>query len=267
MSAASRPGGPWEPNPTIFLGYNQVYERSKYVVLPVPSDSGATCVPGSRFGPHEILSASRFLEPYDAELGFSPAEAGIHTLPLLEPVQGDPELTAERVGRQVAAVHRSGKKPVVVGGDHSLTPGAVAALASELGGELNLVVLDAHLDLYDEYNGSRFSHACSVRRAAEEGPQEDNPQMGETLRRSLLALYAMGLANGFSMGFAAPLVTLYIAEYINADPAVVASVPLVAGILAFLAAYPAGRVSDSVGRKPVIIWGSLITKFRHLHGV
>ncbi len=81
-----------------------------------------------------------------------------------------------------------------------------------------------------------------------------------SLRRSLLALYTMGLANGFSMGFAAPLVTLYVAEYINADPAVVASVPLAAGALAFLATYPAGRVSDSVGRRPLIIWGSLVSR-------
>ncbi len=167
MARAIRPGGPWEPNPSLFLGYNQSYEKSKYVVLPVPSDSGSTCLPGARFGPQELISASRFLEPYDPELDFSPADAGIHTLQPLEPVQGDPRSTAERVGRQVAAIYSSNRIPVIVGGDHSITPGAVSALSSELGGDLNLVVLDAHLDLYDEYGGSRFSHACAIRRAAE----------------------------------------------------------------------------------------------------
>lgn len=145
---------------------NPRLEEASIVIIPVPFDSTASYRPGSRDGPESIIDASRYMELFDHETGWSPCAAGIHTMAGVEPCRGSVEQTLERVKEVVGEVFATEKFPVLLGGEHSLTIGAVSAAAA-IWRDLHVVSLDAHCDLRDEYEGSRHSHACAMRRVLE----------------------------------------------------------------------------------------------------
>ena len=144
-------------------------EASRAVVLPVPYDSTASYQSGSKDGPLAIISASRNMELFDEELGFSPYTLGIHTLPFLEPVVSSPEDMVKDVAAVVGKYAKLGKFVVMLGGDHILSVGAVKALKKKHA-SLGIVQLDAHADMRNSYEGTRMNHACTGRRLAELGP-------------------------------------------------------------------------------------------------
>jgi len=102
------------------------------------------------------------VELYDLELGCEIAEVGIHTLPELEPHLGDPSQMVERVRAAVTALLGDGKLPVMLGGEHTLTAGAIAACAARHP-NLGILYLDAHADVREPYLGAEFNHASALR--------------------------------------------------------------------------------------------------------
>src|SRR5687768_4025107 len=106
------------------------FETARAVVLPVPYDATTTYRSGTRDGPRAIVDASRELELYDLELECEPADAGIHTADDVEPHLGDPGQMVARVRQSVAALLAAGKLPLMLGGEHTLTAGSVAACAA-----------------------------------------------------------------------------------------------------------------------------------------
>jgi len=144
-------------------------EASRVVILPVPYDSTASYQSGSKDGPQAIISASRNMELFDEELGFSPYIIGIHTSHFLEPVVSSPEDMVKEVTAAVSRYAKLGKFVVLLGGDHILSVGAAKALKKKHG-SLGIVQLDAHADMRGSYEGTRMNHACTGRRLAELGP-------------------------------------------------------------------------------------------------
>ncbi len=145
-------------------------ERSWAWVLPVPYESTVSYEGGTRKGPAAIIEASAQVELYDPILDAEPAlEYGVHTLPALPPNHASPEAMVADVARAVEACARPDRLLVVVGGEHTISVGVVRGLVRAFGGELAVVVVDAHSDLRDEYEGSRYSHACASRRMLDEG--------------------------------------------------------------------------------------------------
>ena len=142
------------------------FENAKFVVIPVPYDLTSTYQAGSRKGPAAILEASANMELYDEELCVETYLAGIHTTDPLEVDARGPEAMAKVVRGEVAKALSSGKIPVVLGGEHSVTIGAVQA-AKEIYPSLSVLQLDAHADLRDSYQNSSFSHASVGRRIFE----------------------------------------------------------------------------------------------------
>jgi agmatinase len=142
---------------------NPPMEDSEVIMVPVPFDSTQSYRTGSRNGPESVIDASRYMELYDHQLGWSPVDVGIHTHPGVEPVRGDAERTLKRVEGVVSALLSEGKFPVVVGGEHTISVGCVSA-AKRIWEDLSVICLDAHCDLRDQFEGSRFSHACTSRR-------------------------------------------------------------------------------------------------------
>lgn len=140
-------------------------ESSRLVVLPVPYDFTTTYQPGTRWGPRAILAASQNMELWDEELGAT-YRAGIHTLPEVEPTAAGPEAMMQRVEEAVGWILDRGKVPVMLGGEHSITGGAVRA-AARRHGNLSVLQLDAHADMRDSYLDTPFSHACVMRRVRE----------------------------------------------------------------------------------------------------
>jgi agmatinase len=145
---------------------NPPYDEARAVVVPVPFDSTASYRSGAREGPESIIDASRHMELFDHDEGWSPCAIGIHTMRGIDPSRGSVEETLGRVRQVVSGVLSGGKLPILLGGEHSITIGAVRA-ASEVWEDLGVLVLDAHCDMRDEYEGSKYSHACTSRRLSE----------------------------------------------------------------------------------------------------
>ena len=118
---------------------------AQVAVLPVPYDFTTSYVGGTRWGPDAILAASRNMELWDEELGPT-YRCGIHTLPPMEPTARGPEAMAERVEQAVGWILDQKKVPAMLGGEHSITAGAVRAVAKRVPG-LSVLQLDAHADM------------------------------------------------------------------------------------------------------------------------
>jgi agmatinase len=131
-------------------------EECLFHVIPAPYEKTVSYGKGTAKGPEAILAASCQLEAHD---GVScPCERGIFTY---EPARSLGEIEAA-----VARVLQQDSIPVVLGGEHTVTCGALRAL-KQAGAVFGIVQFDAHADLRDTYEGDRFSHACVMRRAVE----------------------------------------------------------------------------------------------------
>ena len=139
---------------------------SRFIVLPVPYDGTASYRSGARDGPRAIIEASRQMEDFDLELGNEPCVHGIHTLPEMQPHAGDPAEMVRRVEETVNQVYNSRVTLATLGGEHTVSVGVVRALKRHHP-RLSVLMLDAHADMRDQYQGSPFSHATVGRRIAE----------------------------------------------------------------------------------------------------
>ena len=138
-------------------------ETASVALIPVPYDSTTSYRGGARDGPAGIIAASAQMEDYDPELDLDVAALGIHTLPALDPHMGGPDLMAQRVRQAVASCMAPGRVVGVLGGEHSLTAGSVQAHFDAFP-SMSVLYLDAHADLRDEYQGTRWGHASGARR-------------------------------------------------------------------------------------------------------
>ncbi len=154
-------------HPERFLGLDDeqsTAEDSAAWVLPLPLEMTTSYIGGTKQGPAAIIEASNQVELYDWEFDAEVASIyGIHTLPTLHPTLASPQAAFESIREAVGALPIGDKLLVTLGGEHALTPGLVAALAPRYPG-LIMVQIDAHSDLRDEYEGTRYSHACAARR-------------------------------------------------------------------------------------------------------
>jgi len=150
----------------VFAGLEPPYsnlQEAKIVILPVPYDSTSEWRSGSRHGPQAIINASQYLELYDLELDREIYKVGISTLPQVEPLLSSPQDMINRVYKVVEGLVRKEKFVVLLGGEHSLSLGAVRAF-KEAFPRLSVLQLDAHADLRDQYLGTKYSQACVMRR-------------------------------------------------------------------------------------------------------
>jgi len=135
-------------------------------ILGVPYDGTTSFRPGARFGPDALRVASQGIETYSPTqdrdyAGMPVCDVGNLILPTLDPVD-----VVDRVERVVEGLLAGGARPLVLGGEHTVSTGAVTAVARQTP-DLLLVQLDAHADLRDEFNGEPHSHACTLRRCLE----------------------------------------------------------------------------------------------------
>jgi len=153
----------------VFAGLEPPYsnlQEAKTVIVPVPYDSTSEWRSGSRRGPQAIIDASQYLELYDLELDREIYKIGISTLPRIEPLLSSPQDMIDRVCKVVEGLIQKEKFVVLLGGEHSLSLGAVRAF-KEAFPRLSVLQLDAHADLRDEYLGTKYGQACVMRRIFE----------------------------------------------------------------------------------------------------
>ena len=153
------------------FGGNEVvfdYSGSGIIIVPVPYDRTSTWIRGADKGPDAIMEASVNLEFYDIETSSEVHLKGIHTI---DPITEDstPEILVDAVCTKVLSLIDDNKFPVIVGGNHTVSIGAVKAFSGRYD-KLTILQLDAHADLREEYEGSRYNHACVMARASEYAP-------------------------------------------------------------------------------------------------
>lgn len=153
-----------------FAGVQAPFAKAKVVFLPLPFDGATSYGGGARNGPQAIIMASRFMEFYDHELDFDLTQrVAMHTLPEVEPILCDGPALQEQIGKISEKLAQKKKFVVGIGGDHSLTPALVKPHAERLKSRLTVLQLDAHTDLGDVWQGTKWSHWTCMRRCLEMG--------------------------------------------------------------------------------------------------
>ncbi|HIJ67641.1 MAG TPA: agmatinase [Planctomycetes bacterium] len=140
-------------------------ETSRIAIIPVAYDGTSTWIKGAARGPEAIIDASANLELYDIETDSRVYLLGIFTENAIE-AQTSVVRIIEAVSEAVGYHLLNNRFPVVIGGEHSVSVGAVKACSARHE-ELTVLQLDAHTDLRDEYQGSKYNHACVMARVKE----------------------------------------------------------------------------------------------------
>ena len=152
----------FKPVTQTFLDTVTPLEKSRYAVIGAPLDLTSSHRSGSRFGPDAIRQASQYMETYSSRTGLDLEDISVSDLGNIVDT-GSVEGALRNIEEVVSLVVGSGKVPVMLGGEHSVTLGALRALEPDL-----VVDFDAHLDLRDRLLGLRLSHGTFMRRALEE---------------------------------------------------------------------------------------------------
>jgi len=143
-------------------------KKSEVVILPVPYDATSTWIKGADYGPAAIIEASSHMELYDIETDSQVYRKGIYTA---EPINvgSHPDDMVQAVREKVGYYIENGKFAVVLGGEHSVSVGSVMAHVAQYK-DITVLQLDAHSDLRDRYEGSKYNHACVMARVKEHCP-------------------------------------------------------------------------------------------------
>ena len=145
------------------------FEKAKAVIISAPYEGTVTYKKGTKNGPAAILEASAKMEFFDDELNVETYKIGMHTLPPLDIANLPVDNAVDEVYKVEKEVLKAGKLPVLIGGEHSVSIGAVKAV-KEVVGDISVLQLDAHYDLRDDWEGVRNNHACVARRIQEMTP-------------------------------------------------------------------------------------------------
>ena len=135
--------------------------RAMFWVIPAPLERSVSWGAGTARGPEAILRASQELEAIDNDL--EPGSAGIYTHAPID-CSGSAQEVLARIQNVVEEALKAGAVPVLLGGEHTATIGALRALKAA-GRDFGVVQFDAHADLRNQYQGDSFSHASVMRRA------------------------------------------------------------------------------------------------------
>ncbi|MCI9626926.1 MAG: agmatinase [Clostridia bacterium] len=155
-----------EKNIHTFIACDHAYEDSSIVLFGAPFDSTTSYRPGTRFASSAIRNESFGLETYSPYLNRDLTEIQVYDGGDLELPFGSPQQALEDIETYTKKVLRDGKLPLMIGGEHLVTLGAVRAVSAAYP-DLHILHFDAHADLRDEYLGVMLSHATVMHRCWE----------------------------------------------------------------------------------------------------
>ena len=152
------------PNKKAFLGIdNKSNTKENVVVIPFGLEKTVSYGGGTSKGPEEIIKASHQVELFDEDLNKEPYKnIGIKTLKPF-PIKKNIIDALKQIENINTSLLKKEKFPLVLGGEHSLTPGSIRPFIKKFG-KICLLHFDAHADLRNSYNGNKFSHASAIRR-------------------------------------------------------------------------------------------------------
>jgi agmatinase len=152
-----------KPNVETFIGCDAGYEESRIVLFGAPFDSTTSFRPGARFGPSAMRHESFGLETYSLYQDADLTDCNIFDSGDLELCFGSSEAALADIEAHADEILNDGKMPLLLGGEHLVTLGAVRAALKKYP-DLHIIHFDAHADLRDDYLGAGLSHACVLRR-------------------------------------------------------------------------------------------------------
>jgi len=152
------------PNKQGFLGVENKFNiKEKAVVVPFGLEKTVSYGGGTKNGPKEIIKASHQVELFDEDLNCEPyRKIGIKTLRPFT-IKKKMEDALEQISKINELLLKRNIFPMVLGGEHSITPGCIKPFVKKFD-KIFLLHFDAHADLRQSYNGSKFSHASAIRR-------------------------------------------------------------------------------------------------------
>ena len=150
----------------VFSGIQTAFDKADYLVFGVPFDVTSTYRTGARFGPNAIRQASLNIETCSFRSGIDVEDIALHDLGDLH-VSTDPKKTVDMLKLVAADIAATGKMPVAVGGEHTITLGILKGLAAKAE-KTAVVSFDAHLDLREEFMGLTLSHTTFMQLINEE---------------------------------------------------------------------------------------------------
>lgn len=149
-----------------FLGCDSEYEAARAVLFGAPFDSTTSFRPGTRFASRAMRGDSFGLETYSPYQDKDLSEIAVFDSGDLELCFGDTQKALEQIEERAEQILSGGKLPVMIGGEHLVTLGAVRA-AVKHHPDLHILHFDAHADLRGEYLGAALSHAAVLHRCWE----------------------------------------------------------------------------------------------------
>lgn len=154
------------PNIETFIGCESSFEEASIVLYGAPFDSTTSFRPGARFGPSAMRHESFGLETYSPYQDKDLIDISVFDSGDLELCFGSSEIALSDIQKRAEEILKAEKFPLLLGGEHLVTLGAVRAAAAKYP-DLHIIHFDAHADLRDDYLGAKLSHACVLRRCHE----------------------------------------------------------------------------------------------------
>ena len=150
-------------NVETFIGCDFAYEEASIALFGAPFDSTTSFRPGARFGSAAIRHESFGLETYSPYQDKDLTDKKVFDCGDLELCFGSSEAALKDIEELTRKIVNDGKLPIMIGGEHLVTYGAVKAVFEKYP-DLQIIHFDAHADLRDDYLGAKLSHACVMRR-------------------------------------------------------------------------------------------------------
>jgi agmatinase len=157
----------YEPWKFAFSEETDNLEKNSFGIIGVPFDSTTSYHSGARLGPIVVREASFGFEKYNTIFN-KDLTATFYDFGDVNVIPGNCEKTCEIVEDTVNELLDLNINPIIIGGEHSASVGAIKALYEKYG-KLTVIHLDAHRDLAFEFIGEKYSHATVMRRAHETG--------------------------------------------------------------------------------------------------
>ena len=155
-----------KPNVETFIGCDSEYSEARIVLYGAPFDSTTSFRPGARFGPAAMRHESFGLETYSPYQDADLTDCKVFDSGDMELCFGSSEAALADIEARAEEILADGKLPLLLGGEHLVTLGAVRAAVKKYP-DLHIIHFDAHADLRDDYLGAKLSHACVIRRCHE----------------------------------------------------------------------------------------------------
>ena len=146
-----------------FIGCDSSYRTASIVLYGAPFDSTTSYRPGARFGPAAMRHESYGLETYSPYQDKDLTDIKVFDSGDMELCFGSSESALKDIEARAETILQDGKFPLLLGGEHLVTLGAVRAAARKYPA-MHIIHFDAHADLRQDYLGAELSHACVLRR-------------------------------------------------------------------------------------------------------